>query len=111
MSRQKKGMVVILGNFQGRKPIVISEEDGEPKAFPSVDAAHEFTCTQHMGLMACETIVIVDLMTGEPDTNAHEIGWAFVDRDAPQDLTEEEEQSVYDQLAQIEPERFPDDVI
>lgn len=47
----------------------------------------------------------------EPDTNAHEIGWAFVDRDAPQDLTEEEEQSVYDQLAQIEPERFPDDVI
>lgn len=68
MGRQKKGMVVILGNFQGRKPIIISDEDGEPKAFASMDEARDFTCTQHMGLMACENIVIVDLRTGETDT-------------------------------------------
>lgn len=47
----------------------------------------------------------------EPDTNAHDIDWHFVDADAPKDLTAEEEEAVYLQLAQIGPEHFDDDVI
>lgn len=68
MRKKRSGMVVVLGSFQGRKPIIISDDDGEPKAFASMDEARDFTCTQHLGLMACENIVIVDLRTGETET-------------------------------------------
>ena len=47
----------------------------------------------------------------EPDTNAHDIDWEFVDSDAPKDLTSEEEGEIYLQLARQEHESFPDDVI
>lgn len=47
----------------------------------------------------------------EPDTNAHEIDWDFVDEDAPNDLTDEEHEAIYLQLAQLDPPYFEDDVI
>jgi len=47
----------------------------------------------------------------EPDTNAHDIDWDFVDAEAPKDLTTEEEESIYLQLAEIGFERLDDDVI
>ena len=47
----------------------------------------------------------------EPDTNAHEIDWEFVDKDAPSDLTAEEDEAIYLQLARIGYERLDDDVI
>jgi len=47
----------------------------------------------------------------EPDTNAHDIDWDFIDVDAPKDLTTEEEEEIYLQLARCEHEHFPDDVI
>ncbi len=47
----------------------------------------------------------------EPGTNAHDIDWDFVDADAPKDLTAEEEEEIYLQLARQEHEHFPDDAI
>lgn len=47
----------------------------------------------------------------ESDTNAHNIDWEFVDADAPKDLTDEEQEEIYLQLARREHEHFPDDVI
>ena len=47
----------------------------------------------------------------EPDTNAHDIDWEFVDANAPQDLTDEEQDDIYRQLAEMEYSPFPDDVI
>lgn len=47
----------------------------------------------------------------EPDTNAHEIDWEFVDAGAPKDLTDEEQEAIYLQLAEIGYERLDDDVI
>lgn len=47
----------------------------------------------------------------EPDTNAHDIDWDFVDKDAPKDLTIEEDEEVYMQLVVIDPPRFENDVI
>ena len=47
----------------------------------------------------------------EPDTNAHDIDWNFVDADAPKDLTAAEDEAIYLQLAQIGHEHFEDDVI
>jgi len=46
----------------------------------------------------------------EPDTNAHDIDWHFVD-DGPNDLTAEEEEAIYLQLQAIGHEHFEDDVI
>lgn len=51
----------------------------------------------------------------EPDTNAHEIDWHFTGLDADAhdalQITPEEDQAIYDQLCQLEPEHFDDDVI
>lgn len=45
----------------------------------------------------------------EFDTNAHEIDWEFVDPEsAPKDLTPEEEESVFIQLAKIEDHDYPE---
>jgi hypothetical protein len=61
-------MIVILGSFQGVRPIVISDDEGEPHVFASMDEAREFTCSEHIGLMACSSIVIVNIETGEVET-------------------------------------------
>ena len=49
----------------------------------------------------------------DPDTNVHEIEWHFVDDElANAELTEEEGESIYIQLAERSGEdRWPDDVI
>lgn len=47
----------------------------------------------------------------EPDTNVHEIDWDFTEPDAPRELSDEEEDSVYQQLLQRGHDYFPDDVI
>lgn len=39
----------------------------------------------------------------EPDTNTQDIDWRFTEPDAPTELTEADEQCVYDQLVRIEP--------
>ena len=48
----------------------------------------------------------------EPDTNAHTIEWHFIDEEMKDvELTDEEEESIYLQLAEIGPVHWPDDVI
>ena len=60
--------------------------------------------------------VVIDHDGGwEPDTNAHEIEWHFFGLTAEQhdalNITDEEQQKIYDTLAALEPEYFDDDVI
>jgi hypothetical protein len=48
----------------------------------------------------------------EPDTGAHTIDWHFVEEEMQGvELTAEEEESIYMQLAEIGPDHWPDDVI
>lgn len=48
----------------------------------------------------------------EPDTGSHTIDWHFVDEEMKGvELTPEEEEAIYLQLAEIGPDCWPDDVI
>lgn len=63
---QQPGAVVIILLLQGR-PLIISDDDGNPSRFASMDAAREFTTQPHMGVDASESVYILDLNTGELD--------------------------------------------
>lgn len=59
--------------------------------------------------------VTIDHDSGyEPDTNAHDIDWHFTGMDAAAhdalQITPEEDQAIYDELCQLGPEYFDDDV-
>lgn len=62
-------MAIIAFNLQGR-PLVIGSGDGEPKDFKSMEAAREWLNQahgNHLGITAAESIVIVDVDSGETD--------------------------------------------
>lgn len=61
-------MFVIVGNFQGKKPIIIADVDGEPHVFPSFDSARDFTCSGHIGLEACDNVHVLDMESGEVES-------------------------------------------
>lgn len=69
MAKRKKqppATVTMILVIQG-KPTIISGDDGEPHMFQDMEAARDFTCTAHMGVMAAEHIYILDCETGEMD--------------------------------------------
>jgi hypothetical protein len=70
--RKPNGIFVIVIVLQG-KPLIITDCDDplatpEPHVFPTLEDAREFTCQPHAGIMAAESIVILNCMTGETET-------------------------------------------
>lgn len=65
-NRKKPGAVVVLLLLQGR-PLIISDDDGNPSRFADMDAARDFTTQPHMAVDAAESVYILDLNTGELD--------------------------------------------
>lgn len=59
---------MVLGNLQGRPIVITGDDDFSPKVFPSMDEAREFATSDHIAMRACESIVIVDIDTGDTET-------------------------------------------
>lgn len=65
-SKSRTGAVVVLLLFQGR-PLIITDDDGNPSRFNSMKQARYFIARPHTAVDASEAVYILDLATGELD--------------------------------------------